>query len=452
MEFSFLYIATNSSMPGLLKIGCTKRSPGERIEELDSTGVPTPFTVSFAACVDDARYFEKTVHLRLDQFRVRAGREFFKLNVIEAIDHVLEIAKENQIKIYFYKTNDEHEISTDSDQDIDDSDIDNSIVFNSEAEKPTSGNNNRFFSFENKELSDIEFAVLINNFINSLEDLDPQKIFINWKEIIASIFNENTGGRSMEGFNLDEVHRHAYDRFQTKLNLIGDIGVDKFCLPHIPELVNFFYYISHFENYKHEELEEYRQDAGLDLLDIFKQIVFFLHAKESALEFANLALKLSRSDHDDVIVGMMFLLIDRNEIALKVFQHNWQNINNSFLVQINENERFFFYKFWRREKIFLFASEALFRAHDLKSIKLIPEGYILLVKRMALLIALFDEESQKKCSEGTVNWFKDSTKEIRKLTQSYGTISNREFLAKAHDVFQSYMNTFSSPFENDFLR
>ena len=42
----YVYILSNSGMPGLLKIGRTTRSVGDRVAELNSaTGVPAPFAV-----------------------------------------------------------------------------------------------------------------------------------------------------------------------------------------------------------------------------------------------------------------------------------------------------------------------------------------------------------------------------------------------------------------------
>ena len=41
----FIYVMTNPSMPGIVKVGMSKRVPTERAldNDLNSTGIPTPF-------------------------------------------------------------------------------------------------------------------------------------------------------------------------------------------------------------------------------------------------------------------------------------------------------------------------------------------------------------------------------------------------------------------------
>lgn len=46
---SFVYVLTNPSMPGLVKVGKTTTSPGQRMAELHTTGVPTAFELEFCA-------------------------------------------------------------------------------------------------------------------------------------------------------------------------------------------------------------------------------------------------------------------------------------------------------------------------------------------------------------------------------------------------------------------
>jgi hypothetical protein len=82
----YIYVISNSSMPGMLKIGCTDRSPEERIAELSSaTGVPTPFILEMSIYVRDHSQAEKEIHRELVQHRVSNSREFFRLTLAEAI-------------------------------------------------------------------------------------------------------------------------------------------------------------------------------------------------------------------------------------------------------------------------------------------------------------------------------------------------------------------------------
>lgn len=78
----YVYLLTNPSMPGLVKIGCTDRSPSERLSELSSaTGVPTPFILEFSIFVPDHIAMEQELHSILIAERVRDGREFFRVSV-----------------------------------------------------------------------------------------------------------------------------------------------------------------------------------------------------------------------------------------------------------------------------------------------------------------------------------------------------------------------------------
>lgn len=43
----WVYIITNKSMPGLLKIGYTMKDPRSRAKELEGTGIPTPYEVVY---------------------------------------------------------------------------------------------------------------------------------------------------------------------------------------------------------------------------------------------------------------------------------------------------------------------------------------------------------------------------------------------------------------------
>jgi hypothetical protein len=74
-----VYILTNDSMPGIIKIGWTDNSVEQRMKELDKTGTPLPFTCYFAKRVDDPRFVESKLHEAFDEFRIRENREFFRM-------------------------------------------------------------------------------------------------------------------------------------------------------------------------------------------------------------------------------------------------------------------------------------------------------------------------------------------------------------------------------------
>ncbi len=75
-----VYILTNESMPGYIKIGFTHGTVEERLKQLDRTGTPLPFEKHYAAEVEDCEKEEKWLHAIFADRRVRDNREFFKMN------------------------------------------------------------------------------------------------------------------------------------------------------------------------------------------------------------------------------------------------------------------------------------------------------------------------------------------------------------------------------------
>ncbi len=87
-----VYVLSNPSMPGIVKIGQTSRKIDERLRELSiSTGVPQPFVrealFSSANPIND----EQTIHNRLSAARVSGNREFFRFSPMEAVDAIRKI-------------------------------------------------------------------------------------------------------------------------------------------------------------------------------------------------------------------------------------------------------------------------------------------------------------------------------------------------------------------------
>ncbi|HEB86043.1 MAG TPA: GIY-YIG nuclease family protein [Gammaproteobacteria bacterium] len=88
----YVYIARNEFHDGdLLKIGKTKRHPNERASELGSnTGVLGKFKILHSVYVDNCDEAEREVHKRLETYRVKANREFFKIPFKDAVSVVHE--------------------------------------------------------------------------------------------------------------------------------------------------------------------------------------------------------------------------------------------------------------------------------------------------------------------------------------------------------------------------
>ena len=85
MTDGYIYCFSNTSMPGILKIGMTERDPNERTKELFTTGIPAPFNIEFAKKVSNPKKKETLLHQILELYaeRINPKREFFKVSIEE---------------------------------------------------------------------------------------------------------------------------------------------------------------------------------------------------------------------------------------------------------------------------------------------------------------------------------------------------------------------------------
>lgn len=91
MSEGYIYCISNCSMPGLLKIGMTKRTPTERLSEANAPntwGPPTPYVIEFAKKVNDVVKKEKMLHNLLAKYaeRVHPQREFFRASTEQVLE------------------------------------------------------------------------------------------------------------------------------------------------------------------------------------------------------------------------------------------------------------------------------------------------------------------------------------------------------------------------------
>lgn len=102
----YVYVLSNEAYPDIYKIGSTYGLPEERAEELTGTGHLTPFKVVGKIKVQSAEYYEKSIHKLLNKFRVKQGREFFKLElskIKECLKQVSNISEKGSKKITLTK-------------------------------------------------------------------------------------------------------------------------------------------------------------------------------------------------------------------------------------------------------------------------------------------------------------------------------------------------------------
>ena len=83
-DIGYIYCITNPSMPGVVKIGMTRRTPEDRLADANrDTWNHTKFQLAFAKKVQDPEQKERAIHKILEQHgqRKSASREFFTISV-----------------------------------------------------------------------------------------------------------------------------------------------------------------------------------------------------------------------------------------------------------------------------------------------------------------------------------------------------------------------------------
>lgn len=88
----WLYVISSPSLPGLVKLGATRRlNPTIRVKELSSSSLPEPFHAHCFVFSDDCFELENNIHKYFNKERVNPDREFFRIEPKEAIDVLKEI-------------------------------------------------------------------------------------------------------------------------------------------------------------------------------------------------------------------------------------------------------------------------------------------------------------------------------------------------------------------------
>lgn len=100
----WVYILSNESMPGLLKVGFTKNLPESRAQELYQTGLPYPFVVEYKVYTSNPYAIEQRAHRKLVEYRVAKNREFFCCDLFIAIKAVDECCNLSEVKRFIRST------------------------------------------------------------------------------------------------------------------------------------------------------------------------------------------------------------------------------------------------------------------------------------------------------------------------------------------------------------
>lgn len=84
----YIYCFSNKVMPGILKIGMTRRCPIQRLKEANQSDTwrpPTKYMIEFAKVVNEPLLKEKDLHHLLERTneRIHPNREFFRAELHE---------------------------------------------------------------------------------------------------------------------------------------------------------------------------------------------------------------------------------------------------------------------------------------------------------------------------------------------------------------------------------
>ena len=84
-ENGYIYCFVNESMPGIVKVGMTNRTPEERLKDAntpDTFKPPLPYKICFAKYVSNPKQKERILHSILEKYteRIHNQREFFRIS------------------------------------------------------------------------------------------------------------------------------------------------------------------------------------------------------------------------------------------------------------------------------------------------------------------------------------------------------------------------------------
>ena len=87
----WVYVQTNQSLPGLVKIGFSTKEPAIRAVQLSGTGLPYPYVVEYDVLVHGPLEVEQAVHKHLKALGQHEAKEFFRVTVTVAVQTIREV-------------------------------------------------------------------------------------------------------------------------------------------------------------------------------------------------------------------------------------------------------------------------------------------------------------------------------------------------------------------------
>ena len=88
----FVYVLTNNAYPNICKIGMTTGPPEKRLRQINNAGVVEDWELAFYKQTGRPYDFEQAIHLKLSEVRNRIDKEFFEIELNNAISLIEEMA------------------------------------------------------------------------------------------------------------------------------------------------------------------------------------------------------------------------------------------------------------------------------------------------------------------------------------------------------------------------
>jgi len=98
----WVYIISNASLPGLIKIGYSMKDPDMRAAELNHTGVPHRYVVEYEILIENPSDVEARLHKEFSNYH--EGKEWFRTQPEQAIKTIKEIYGTSIINEWYKKT------------------------------------------------------------------------------------------------------------------------------------------------------------------------------------------------------------------------------------------------------------------------------------------------------------------------------------------------------------
>jgi hypothetical protein len=88
----YVYVLVNHQYPNMCKIGMTTNHPTKRLQQINNAGVVVDWEIAYTFKCARPYDFEQAIHQKLEDIRSRKDREFFDIELKDAIALIEEMS------------------------------------------------------------------------------------------------------------------------------------------------------------------------------------------------------------------------------------------------------------------------------------------------------------------------------------------------------------------------